>query len=153
MAAIIGLLAAGAFLVFLETILVGGVWFVAGVACHCAAAYLAYSSFGTAAALCAGAAAAASWLAVLWFWIYILPKTRLGKKIYLDTVQDGKSSETNLKLLVGKNAVALTTMTPSGKVEIDGKPYDALCESATAEAGDRLSVVGADSFRLVVRKI
>lgn len=57
MTTILGLLVLGTALVFLETVLVGGVWAVAGVACYGGAVWAANAKFGAGAALAAVAAA------------------------------------------------------------------------------------------------
>ena len=94
MTTILGLLVLGTALVFLETVLVGGVWAVAGVACYGGAVWAANAEFGAGAALA-----------------------------------------------------------PTGKVEIDGLPYDARCETAVAAAGEELVVSRATPFELIVVKI
>jgi membrane-bound ClpP family serine protease len=147
------LLLFGTILVFLETILIGAIWAIAGVVCYAIAIYLAYADFGTIGALLTGFVSILAGISAFLVWLYVIPKTSFGKKIYLNTTQDGKAPAPDFKLLIGKNATALTTMTPSGKVEVDGLPYDARCESATANAGDKLIVKSANSFELIVRKI
>ena len=50
--------------------------------------------------------------------------------------------------------VALTALLPSGKVEIAGKPYDAralICREI--KKGERIRVVKADAFHVLVEKI
>jgi membrane-bound serine protease (ClpP class) len=52
--------------------------------------------------------------------------------------------------VVGRTARALTTLAPSGYVEIDGRRYEAFCQSGLVRAGAELQVVGLDSFRVIV---
>jgi membrane-bound serine protease (ClpP class) len=52
--------------------------------------------------------------------------------------------------VVGKIAHAATTMAPSGYVLVDGRRYEAFCESGLAEKGSSLRVVAVDNFRLIV---
>ncbi len=153
MTTIVGLLIVGTVLVFLETLLVGGVWGVAGVACYCGATYIAFDGYGMSATVATALSALAGIALAFIFWLKILPKTRFGKAIYLNSSQDGKAPSANLKPLVGKEAVALTDMNPSGKVEIDGAIFDARCDSSSVRAGDKLTVKSANSFELIVRKI
>jgi membrane-bound serine protease (ClpP class) len=54
--------------------------------------------------------------------------------------------------VVGKTATALTTMAPSGYVLVDGRRYEASCESGLAEKGSSLRVIGVDNFRLIVTR-
>ena len=53
--------------------------------------------------------------------------------------------------LVGRSARSLTTLAPSGYVEIDGRRYEAFCQSGLVPAGSDLEVVGVDSFRVIVK--
>ena len=56
-----------------------------------------------------------------------------------------------LKNLVGKRGTARGLMLPSGIVLIDNKPYDAVSEGMTIEAGQNVLVVAVSTQRLVVR--
>ena len=47
---------------------------------------------------------------------------------------------------------AMTPMTPSGKVLIDGVEYGARFESGFADSGDEVVVAGLDAFGLIVGK-
>jgi membrane-bound serine protease (ClpP class) len=53
--------------------------------------------------------------------------------------------------LVGRSARSLTTLAPSGYVEIDGQRYEAFCQSGLVPAGQVLEVVGVDAFRVIVK--
>ncbi len=55
--------------------------------------------------------------------------------------------------LVGRPARALTTLAPSGYVEIDGQRYEAFCQSGLVPAGTNLEVVGRDTFRVIVSPV
>jgi membrane-bound serine protease (ClpP class) len=55
--------------------------------------------------------------------------------------------------VVGRVARALTTMAPTGYVQLDGVRYEASCESGLAERGDSLRVVAVNNFRLIVTQI
>ena len=52
--------------------------------------------------------------------------------------------------LIGKSAEALTMLSPSGYVRVDGRRYEAFCQSGQVPAGAALEVIGADNFRLIV---
>lgn len=49
---------------------------------------------------------------------------------------------------VGKTVVAATDMCPSGKVEADGRQFEAVMEFGSANTGDRLKVIRAEGGRL-----
>ena len=50
--------------------------------------------------------------------------------------------------LKGKEVTAATEMCPSGKVELDGRQYEAVMEYGSANAGDRLRVIRSEGGRL-----
>ena len=54
--------------------------------------------------------------------------------------------------VVGKPAEAATTLAPSGYVVVEGRRYEAFCDTGLAEKGSALRVVGVDNFRLIVTK-
>ena len=91
MTTILGLLVLGTALVFLETVLVGGVWAVAGVACYGGAVWAANAEFGAGAALAAVALSALGCVAAFLVWLYVIPKTAAGRKLYLNSKQDGRA--------------------------------------------------------------
>jgi membrane-bound ClpP family serine protease len=41
-------------------------------------------------------------------------------------------------------------LSPSGYVRVDGRRYEAFCQSGQAPAGSALEIIGADNFRLIV---
>lgn len=84
-----------------------------------------------------------------------LPKTKLGRRAFLDKEISGSSSiyGTETRELVGKHAEALTKLTPSGYVRVDGKRYEAFSQSGQIDAGTALEVIGSDNFRLIVAPI
>lgn len=50
--------------------------------------------------------------------------------------------------MAGKEVTAVTEMCPSGKVELEGRQYEAVMEYGSANAGDRLRVIRAEGGRL-----
>ncbi len=50
----------------------------------------------------------------------------------------------------GERGRAITPMSPSGNVLIDGVEYGARLKSGFAESGDEVIVVGIDAFGLIV---
>lgn len=63
-----------------------------------------------------------------------------------------KVATTGTLALVGKVAVARTPLTPEGYVFVSGERWQAQMEDGTARQGDRVRIVGAEGFRLQVRK-
>ena len=143
----------GTTLFFLETIIVGGIWCVAGFGFCAWAVWLSYCDYGAWGALIASIVSIISAISAFLIWLYVLPKTKLGKKFYLSTSQSGKTSNIDFKSLVGKEGVAESMLMPSGKVNIDGTLYEARSEFQHIEVGDKVKVVQADTFSIVVKKI
>ena len=143
----------GTTLFFLETIIVGGIWCVAGFGFCAWAVWLSYCDYGVWGALIASIASVISAISAFLIWLYVLPKTKLGKKFYLSTSQSGKASNIDFKSLVGKEGVAESMLMPSGKVNIDGTLFEARSEFQHIEMGDKVKVVQADTFSIVVKKI
>ena len=55
-----------------------------------------------------------------------------------------------LLLLKGKNGVAVTTLRPSGKINIDGQSYDAMAVSGMIDKGTNIVVVRVEAAQLYV---
>jgi membrane-bound serine protease (ClpP class) len=55
--------------------------------------------------------------------------------------------------LVGCKGVAVTSLFPSGQVEIDGKRYEAKLAMGFAEAGTAVTVTGTSEFSLIVEAL
>lgn len=74
----------------------------------------------------------------------------------LDSVQakeEGYTSVDNTySSVIGKEGEALTTLRPSGKIEIDDETYDAFSDAGYIEKGTRIKVTGYTNTQLKVRK-
>lgn len=81
-----------------------------------------------------------------------LPKTKFGKRAFLTKEITSVASAVGIEAreLIGKSADALTMLSPSGYVLVDGTRYEAFCQSGQAPAGSALDIIGADNFRLIV---
>lgn len=69
---------------------------------------------------------------------------------------DGRGDEHNhdaRQALVGKTGRTLTTMAPSGRVEVDGQFYEAYSESGLLSRDTDIEIVSVDVYRLIVRKV
>lgn len=81
-----------------------------------------------------------------------LPKSRIGKKLIVQSASDGLTQPplADAAAIVGKSAEALTVLAPSGYVSVEGKRYEAFCQQGHVAKGATLRVVGLDNFRLIV---
>jgi membrane-bound ClpP family serine protease len=125
-----------------------------GAAAMVAGCVVAYRDFGVLAAGLAGVCAVALLGATVYVELVLLPKTRVGKGLVVESTS-GSSSQPPVSpgpQVVGKIATADTTLAPSGYVLVDGRRYEAFCRSGHVAKGEALRVIGADNFRLIVSK-
>ena len=85
----------------------------------------------------------------------VLPKSRLARTFSMAETSAGQSQPevADRAAVLGREAMAVTTLAPSGYVELEGRRYEAFCQSGHADAGSRLRIVEVDNFRLVVTQI
>mgnify|MGYP003435122151 FL=1 len=55
--------------------------------------------------------------------------------------------------MLHKQGVAITSLRPSGQVEIEAERYDAMAESGLLDAGTAVKVIEISGNILVVRKV
>jgi membrane-bound ClpP family serine protease len=141
------LLAADLFISGLTLAIVGGLAMFS-------ATVLTYRDFGFTAAVLAGGAAVgllglAVYLELVW-----LPKSRFGRGLVVQSTVSATSQPPPAVAaeVVGRPAEAATTLAPSGLVIVDGRRYEAFCQSGHAAKGTALHVVAVDNFRLIVAK-
>lgn len=140
----------GAVCLGMEIFLPGGILgLFAGVALV-GGVVLAFVDFGLAGGAIAFAVALVMVGIVLYFEIAILPKTAMGKRLFLNSAISGTTSAARENELTGKSGVTSTTLGPSGYILIDGKRYEAYSRAGLLEKDVPVKVVGADNFRLIV---
>lgn len=84
-----------------------------------------------------------------------LLKTRAFKRLVLQDEQRSAEGYTSSKMdveLVNREGVAKTVLRPSGKVEIDGKWYDAVALDGFIDIGEAVYVEKHENYNLFVRK-
>ncbi len=152
MTLIILLFSLGILLLAVEVIIPGGILGSIGGLLMFGGCVAAFLKFGTGGGLIAMGVALAAAALAFFFQFRILPKTALGRRAFLTkeiTAVSAAFGEES-KDLIGKSAKALTMLSPSGYILIDGKRYEAFCQSGQVPAGAALDVIGADNFRLIV---
>lgn len=153
MNAITILFALGVLLLAVEVFVPGMVLGVLGGLALMGGVIIAFMNFGVSGGMGAFGAALALVTVVLIVEFVVLPRTKLGKRMFLTTNVQGTSQPPVAELsVVGKSAVALTSLVPSGYVSIEGKRYDAFSQSGHVEKGESLRVLGMDNFRVIVTK-
>lgn len=154
MTAIVGVIALmilGVALLAIEVLLVPGVGLVGllGIAGIGGAVWIAYAYIGPAYAgitLFAGVVTAGL---ALW----LLPRTRAGKSMFLETKTAGRAGDPALAELEGREGKTVTPLRPSGTIEIDGRPIDVVSEGDYVERGARVRVTLVRGSRVVVEAV
>jgi membrane-bound ClpP family serine protease len=143
-------------LVFLafEVFVPGAVLGIMGGLAMLGGCVLAFNLYGPGGGLLATLVALVILAITLYVELVLLPKTRFGKKMLVQATVEGTSQPAlAAPSVVGKTAITLTPLTPTGLVEIEGKRFEAFCRSGHAGKGESLQVVGLDNFRLIVTKL
>ncbi len=155
MSLIILLFAIGILCIAAEVLVPGGILGGAGLLLMFGGCVLAFTRYDVGGGMIALGAALVVTLIALTLEFKVLPKTKLGRRAFLEKQISGSSSIYGAEEhdLIGKSAEALTKLTPSGYIRIDGKRYEAFSQSGQIEAGTPLEVVGSDNFRLIVTPI
>ena len=88
----------------------------------------------------------------------ILPKTSIWQKLILSTsitgsVRNQKESEQAYSEIIGKLGTATTELFPSGQIEVEGNRYDARSTLGKISKGERVEVIRASEFDIVVKVV
>lgn len=152
MTAVVLLFLVGTLLLAGEVFLPGGIAGTLGAIALLGGCWLAFAEFGPGIGSVATIAALALLSLMLYLELVWLPRTRVGSDMVVKSAVDGQSQPplADAADVVGRPAVALTTLAPSGYVSIDGRRYEAYCRSGHATRGASLEVVGVDNFKLIV---
>lgn len=153
---IIALIVLGIILISFEILVPGGVLgFLGGVSIFAACA-VAFNQYGIGGASWIFAVSLLLVVVVVYLEFRLLPKTQLGKKVFLRSSSGGEHGggmgTVTPPELVGKKGHTLTTLAPSGQVVVDGKTYQAFSEDGLLPKGVAVEVTGSNSFRLQVRR-
>lgn len=150
---IILLFAAGAVLLALEVIVPGAILGIIGGIAMLVGVVVAFDQFGFQGGGLAAVAAVALIALTLYLEFVLLPRSRLAKTFSMTATVDGRSQPALAdRAVIGKRAVAVTPLTPSGVVELDGRRYEAFARSGHVPVGAQLDIIDLDNFRLVVSK-
>jgi len=154
MNAILLLFLIGVLLLAGEVFVPGAILGIIGAVCMFGGCVLSFTQFGTSGGLLATGVAVALLGLALYVELIWLPKTRVGKKMIVQSTVSATSQPAlaELNAVVGKTAEALTPLVPSGYVLVDGRRYEAFSQSGHAPKGATLRVTGLDNFRLILTK-
>lgn len=83
-----------------------------------------------------------------------VPRSRLGRKLLLETDQKGSSSsQEGLTALLGKAGTALTDLRPSGMAELESQRVDVVTGGEFITRGKTVEVYKVEGNRVVVREV
>jgi membrane-bound serine protease (ClpP class) len=155
MNAVIILFIIGILLVAVEILVPGGLLGILGGCALLGGVVTAFVRFGPTGGMIATLLALVIGAITLYLEFVYLPKTRLAKALSMSETVSGRSQPeiADRSAIIGREAVAVTTLAPSGYVEVDGRRYEASCQSGLANVGAHLRVVDVETFRLVVTQI
>jgi len=155
MNALILLFLIGLVFMFLEVFTPGPVFGILGVLTLAAGIVAAAVKFGGLGGLLAAVSAIALVGGTLYAELVWLPKTRFAQKFSVRSTSGATlvQQQVDAAAIVGKDAEAATTLAPSGYVLVEGRRYEAFCQTGLAARGAVLRVTGVDNFRLIVSKI
>lgn len=146
---------AGLLLVFAEFFVPGGICgFFGGVAviiscallCYLYPQYAIFIAIGQFAGILAGVLVG----------FKVLPKTRVGRSIILETAQkieEGWVDTVSDEALVGRIGEVFTPMRPAGTIQLDGKRFDAVSNGTHIEKGAKVRVLEVRGNRIVVEEV
>jgi len=145
---------AGVLLVAVEILVPGAILGILGGFCLLGGVIAAFLQLGPVGGAVATGVALAIGAVTLYLEFVVLPKSRLARKFSMtETVSSQSQPVVADRAVIGREAVAVTTLAPGGYVELDGRRYEASCQSGLAVIGARLRIVDVDTFRLVVTQI
>jgi membrane-bound serine protease (ClpP class) len=160
MSLIVFLFVIGVVMLLLEVFLPGGILGVLGVGAMIAGCVLAFRDYGAGGGVAAVVAALVLTGLGLVLEFVVLPKTALGRKVFLSAAVTGRSGtdapasvdSAAATSLLGRECEAATVLAPTGVVLLDGRRHEAFCRDGYVEKGARLIVRGSETFRLIVSK-
>lgn len=154
MTAVVLLFVAGIVMLAIEVVVPGAVVGICGGVAIVAGVISAFVQFGFDGGIIATVVALVLAGVTLYLEFVLLPKTGLVKALSMSGTISGTSQPVvaERKDVVGRQAIAVTALAPSGFVEIDGRRYEAFARDGHTRVGERLDVVDVDNFRLIVSK-
>ena len=154
MTLVVILFMAGVLLIAAGGFLPGGVLGVIGGAAMVGGVFASYSEFGSFGAVISSSIAFVLIIFALFFEFKILPKTSIGKRLFLNKTIKGVSNYSKASdEVVGQVGKTVTALGPTGFVLLDGVKLEAASKSGFIEKNEQVKVTGKDNFRIIVSKI
>lgn len=153
MSVIVGLVLAAAALVFFELLLPGGILGAIAGICILVATVLTAHDYGfwMGMVVFGGSIIAICIMGYLEF--KCLSKQKAGGFMLNQSITGHSNTSQAEAEVIGKQAITLTRLNPSGKVAIDGQSYDAYSQDGYIETDQPVIIVSQDSFKLIIKKL
>tara|TARA_B100000900_G_scaffold370271_1_gene348666 strand:- start:4924 stop:5388 length:465 start_codon:yes stop_codon:yes gene_type:complete len=154
MITIILLFLAGVVLIGSEVFLPGGILGAIGGALMIGGIAVSYTEFGAFIAFIATIVAIASVFLALFFEFKILPRTPIGKQLFMSGAI--KDSTTYIEAgddVVGQIGRTVTALGPTGFVLLGSTKLEAASKTGFIEKNEEVRVTGKDNFRITVSKL
>ena len=149
---IVALFVVGFLLIAAEVFLPGLILGTIGVLCLAGSVAMVFANYGPAAGLAATFVVGGLALVGFVVWLFVFPRTFIGRKIMLRSSQPPDRMAPEHRRLVGQTGISLTPLRPSGTARIDGKRVDVTALADFVDEGVPVEVVAADGLRVVVRR-
>lgn len=152
LALIIALFVVGFALLAAEVCVPGMILGIMGFLVLAGSVALVFSQYGLATGLIAAFVIGGLALGGFMVWLWIFPRTFIGRRIVLSSSQPSARVAAENQGLIGATGVALTMLRPAGTARIDGRRVDVATAGEFLEEGTELIVSAADGLRVVVRR-
>ena len=154
MSSIILLFAVGLILLGFEVFVPGAILGIFGGLALLGGTGVAFLNYGTTGGLLALVVALVLVGALLYVEFRVLPRTTLGRRLFLRAAVTGENHAVVAPAdVVGQSGTAATTLAPTGYVLVAGQRYESYSQSGYIASGTTVRVVGRDSFRLIVTQV
>lgn len=144
---ILGMLFLVAELLLFPGLSIGG---ILAMACYGGAIWYAFDALGVTAGIWTIVAVAVLSLLSLIFSLRAKTWQRLALKQEIDSVSMPNPES---EVAIGAVGVSISRLSPMGKVEVNGKTFEAKSADVFIDQRSKVEVVGFDNFTLIVRKI
>lgn len=85
--------------------------------------------------------------------MYRIKKSAKNDSFYLQNDQEGYVASSFDRSLIGKKGIALSTMKPSGRIQVEGRAYQATSERGYIHKGEPVEVTGGRASYLLVQPL
>ncbi len=154
MSLIVGLMVLGVALIMIEIFVPGGIVGAIGGICLLVAVGMSFKLYGAEGAIIAFVVSCVVLVGFLIFEFKVLPKTSMGRRFFLTQRIAGTSQGAQAEQgAVGREGLAVTALSPSGYVLVDGQRLEAYSRSGFVDKGEKVRVDSIETFKVTVSKI